>query len=97
MVRHSKGSVLEISTKEEDGRLVLSFQDNGVGIRDKSRLFMRSNSTSGFGLFLSKEILSITGVDIRETGEAGKGARFEIIFAEGQYRSPAASQGLPKQ
>ncbi|OPY29198.1 MAG: sensory histidine kinase AtoS [Methanomassiliicoccales archaeon PtaU1.Bin030] len=97
VVRHSKGSVLEISTKEEDGSLVLSFQDNGVGIRDKSRLFMRSNSTSGFGLFLSKEILSITGVDIRETGEAGKGARFEIIFAEGQYRSPAASQGLPKQ
>jgi PAS domain S-box-containing protein len=97
VVRHSKGSVLVISTKEEDGHLVLSFQDNGVGIRDKSRLFMRSNSTSGFGLFLSKEILSITGVDIRETGEAGKGARFEIIFAEGQHRSSAASQGLPKE
>lgn len=97
VVRHSKGSVLVVSTKEENGHLVVSFQDNGIGIRDKSRLFQRSNSTSGFGLFLSKEILSITGVDIRETGEAGKGARFEIIFAEGQHRSPADFQDPPKQ
>jgi PAS domain S-box-containing protein len=97
VVRHSKGSVLVISTKEMDSRLVLSFQDDGVGVKDKSRLFKRSNSTSGFGLFLSKEILSITGLEIRETGEAGKGARFEIIFAVGQHRSPAGSQGPPKQ
>jgi signal transduction histidine kinase len=32
----------------------------------------------GLGLFLAKEILSITGLTIEETGVPGKGARFEI-------------------
>jgi len=30
------------------------------------------------GLFLSQEILAISGITINENGEAGKGARFEI-------------------
>jgi signal transduction histidine kinase len=32
----------------------------------------------GLGLFLAKEILSITGLTIEENGVPGKGARFEI-------------------
>jgi hypothetical protein len=31
--------------------------------------------------------LSITGITIRETGEPGKGARFEIVVPNGSYRS----------
>jgi signal transduction histidine kinase len=31
---------------------------------------------TGLGLFLSREILSITGITITETGEPGKGAVF---------------------
>ncbi|MFA4877789.1 MAG: hypothetical protein WC586_10270 [Methanoregula sp.] len=37
---------------------------------------------------LSREILSITGITIHETGEPGKGARFEITVPPGGYRLP---------
>ena len=41
---------------------------------------------TGLGLFLSLEILAITGITIRETGEPGKAARFEITVPNGMYR-----------
>jgi len=37
-------------------------------------------------LILSREILSITGITIKETGEPGKGARFEITVPKGAWR-----------
>jgi hypothetical protein len=37
-------------------------------------------------MFVSREILSITGISIRETGTPGKGARFEIRVPKGAYR-----------
>jgi hypothetical protein len=37
-------------------------------------------------MFVSREILSITGMSIRETGTPGKGARFEIRVPKGAYR-----------
>ena len=40
----------------------------------------------GMGLFLAREILAITGITITETGEAGKGARFELHVPEGGYQ-----------
>ena len=41
---------------------------------------------TGLGLALSQEILAITGITIRETGEPGKGARFEMAVPKGAYR-----------
>ncbi len=41
---------------------------------------------TGLGWFLSKEILSITGIGITENGEPGTGARFEITVPRGVYR-----------
>ena len=38
------------------------------------------------GLFLTREILGITGITIEETGEPGKGARFEMLIPKGMYR-----------
>ncbi|WP_424061443.1 hypothetical protein [Methanoregula sp.] len=38
------------------------------------------------GLYLVREILAITGIQIKETGEPGKGARFEITVPRGSYR-----------
>ncbi|MDD1702053.1 MAG: hypothetical protein LUQ31_03625 [Methanoregula sp.] len=32
-----------------------------------------------------REILSITGITIRETGTFGTGARFEMLVSEGAY------------
>jgi len=36
------------------------------------------------GFFPPKEILSITGLSIRETGVDGEGARFGILVPEGK-------------
>jgi hypothetical protein len=38
------------------------------------------------GLFLTREILGITGITISETGLYGKGARFEILVPVDYYR-----------
>jgi signal transduction histidine kinase len=46
---------------------------------------------TGMGLYLSREILAITGITIRETGEPGKGARFEIVVPKGAYRCVVTS------
>jgi len=67
-------------TKNDRGLDVI-IGDNGIGIPEelKSEIFepgmMRNR---GLGLFLAKEILSITGLTIEENGVPGKGARFEI-------------------
>jgi signal transduction histidine kinase len=53
----------------------------------KEKKFERgSGETVGFGLSLSREILDITGITIRETGKPGTGARFEITVPKGQCR-----------
>jgi len=39
-----------------------------------------------FGLYLMREILAITGITITETGEPGKGARFEMKMPKGTWR-----------
>ena len=62
-------------------------EDNGVGIPDefKTKIFNHEYfKHTGFGLNLSREILDITGITIAETGEPGKGARFEIRVPEGK-------------
>jgi signal transduction histidine kinase len=38
------------------------------------------------GLFLAREILGLTGITIRESGEPGRGARFEVRVPEGMWR-----------
>ena len=54
---------------------------------DKERIFTRGfGSKRGYGLYLAREILALTGMTIAETGEAGKGARFEITVPKGGYR-----------
>jgi PAS domain S-box-containing protein len=84
-----KMTAIDISGKETGTGLVIRVEDNGDGISsaDKQRLFERGfGHNTGLGLFLSREILSITGISITETGEPGKGARFEIAVPEGGYR-----------
>jgi signal transduction histidine kinase len=69
--------------------LVIVCEDDGIGIpdTDKQHIFTKGfGKDSGLGLFLIREILSITGISIRETGIPGKGARFEIIVHPGDYR-----------
>jgi PAS domain S-box-containing protein len=86
---------INISNRPAGTGLILSVEDNGGGLtaEDKKHLFERGfGKHTGLGLFLSREILSITGITIRETGEPGRGARFEITVPEGSFRfSPGTS------
>jgi len=62
-------------------RLSSPIADDGIGIPldKKEKIFGKGyGSHTGFGLFLSRDILAITGLAIHETGIDGKGARFEI-------------------
>jgi signal transduction histidine kinase len=84
-----KLTVIGITTHETKTGLRVVFEDDGAGIadNDKKHLFERGfGKNTGLGLFLSREILSITGITIRETGEPGRGARFEITVPNGAYR-----------
>jgi len=75
------------SCGEGPGRLTI--EDNGVGVQDadKTRIFLKGVGTrTGLGLYLSQEILSLTGLEIRETGTPGKGARFEILIPPVMFR-----------
>ena len=79
-------SFYNLETPEE---LIIVCEDNGVGIPAdaKEKIFRREYyKNSGLGLFLSREILAITGLTIEETGKPGKGARFEIHVPEGKFR-----------
>lgn len=70
--------------------LVIVCEDNGAGIvpAEKENIFRKGfGKDSGLGLFLIREILSITTITIREVGQPGKGARFEIVVPTGMYRS----------
>jgi len=63
--------------------------DDGIGIpqKYKSGIFRREYyKHTGFGLYLSREILDITGIKIIENGEEGAGAKFEITVPKGGYR-----------
>jgi signal transduction histidine kinase len=80
---------MDFSSRESEAGLVLTYCDNGVGIskEDKKKLFQRGfGKHTGLGLFLSREILSITGITIAETGVPGTGVRFEILVPMGGYR-----------
>jgi PAS domain S-box-containing protein len=89
-IRHGgRITVIRFSAEEHGGRHVVVCEDDGVGVpaEDKERIFDRGfGKNTGFGLALSREILEITGISIRECGEPGNGARFEMTVPEGMLR-----------
>ncbi len=98
VARHGKDAT-EISLYHEETPegLTLIFEDNGIGIpiENKETIFeKRSETKRGMGLFLSREILSITGISIKETSEPGKGARFAMLVPKGAYRFTGKNYGL---
>jgi len=89
-IRHGdKVTKVGIRYEELDDRLSIVYEDDGVGIpkEEKEKMFQRGRGKhSGYGLFMVKEILGITGITIAEVGTPGKGARFEISVPRGKYR-----------
>ncbi len=88
-VHGEKISQITFNAEETKNGLLITCEDDGIGIPDdaKEKIFRREYyKNSGLGLFLSKGILAMTGLKIRETGQSGEGARFEISVPEGKYR-----------
>ncbi len=90
-IRHGEHvTQIIIRSEEHDDSLDLIVEDDGTGIPldAKERIFRREYfKNTGFGLFLSREILAITNLTIRETGLPGEGARFIIHVPREAYRS----------
>lgn len=77
-----------VDCRETGGGVILSYADDGVGIPmdDKERIFDKGfGKGTGLGLFLSKEVLGITGITIKENGEPGIGVRYEMFVPQGSY------------
>jgi signal transduction histidine kinase len=84
-----KITTIRFSVQEGGDDHVVVCEDDGVGVpvEDKVKIFEQGfGKNTGFGLALSREILSITGITIRETGEPGKGARVEMVVPKGTWR-----------
>jgi PAS domain S-box-containing protein len=88
-VRHGgKITVIRFSAEERNDEHFIVCEDDGEGIpaEEKELIFgWGFGKNTGMGLFLAREILSITGITITETGEPGKGARFEMTVPKGGY------------
>jgi PAS domain S-box-containing protein len=81
-IRHGGGiSSIKFSTRKLNDELLIFCEDDGTGISadEKERIFaLGYGKHTGFGLYLAREILSITGITLDEIGEPGKGARFRL-------------------
>jgi signal transduction histidine kinase len=65
------------------------YQDDNTGspAQEKEQIFDPGYTTGiSHDLFLIRELLSFTGITITETGEPGKGGRFEILVPPGRFR-----------
>jgi DNA-binding response OmpR family regulator len=89
-IRHGERVTgIRVSAVRSGTSLMVVWEDNGIGIAAevKERIFERGfGNNLGFGMFLAREILSLTDIAITETGIPGKGARFEILVPEGGWK-----------
>jgi ABC-type amino acid transport substrate-binding protein len=71
-----------------EGMTILVESDGqGIPAEEKEQIFTWEHmGKSGTSLFLAREILAITEIWLQETGEPGKGIRFEIIVPKNHYR-----------
>jgi PAS domain S-box-containing protein len=80
---------ITVCNQLEDRSMKLIFQDDGKGVitEEKEVIFKRGyGKNTGYGLYMTVEVLGITGLSIVENGTPGKGARFEITIPAGKYR-----------
>ncbi|MEM2393423.1 MAG: PAS domain S-box protein [Candidatus Bathyarchaeia archaeon] len=78
-----KVSQIKIYYKEEEDKLKLFYEDDGVGISNDMRqnLFKEGyGKGTGYGLYLTARLCKMYGWAIQETGEYGKGAQFTLTI-----------------
>jgi PAS domain S-box-containing protein len=80
---------IQVSRKNtpEGAEIVVADDGKGIPPAEKQKIFEKGfGSHTGLGLYLAREILSITGLSIQETGEYSHGARFAIRVPAGMFR-----------
>lgn len=80
---------IRISLKDSAPGVVITVEYDGLGIRvgDKERIFQPGSTVTGMrGLFITREILSLTGITLLETGVPGKMTRFEMGVPPESFR-----------
>jgi signal transduction histidine kinase len=87
----NKMTGIRVHRQKAEDRLLIIFEDDGVGIVKDQKAFLfpkewGSRKHSGYGLFLIRETLAVTGITIWESGTPGDGARFEISVPDGMFR-----------
>lgn len=85
----NKITTLRFSVLKRSDDTIIICEDDGVGVpaEVKEKIFERGfGINTGLGLALSREILDISGITLKETGVPGKGARFEMTVPKGVYR-----------
>jgi signal transduction histidine kinase len=89
-IMHGKRvTTVRIGFLEQINQGIITIEDDGIGVANdlKTKIFERGfGSNTGLGLYYTREILGITGMEIRETGIPDHGARFEIIIPKKGYR-----------
>jgi signal transduction histidine kinase len=89
-IRHGKKvTEIRVHYKKKGNDLLLFYEDDGVGIPadKKDKLFLRGiGDHTGFGLFMIRAILGITGITIEENGIPGHGVRFEMHVPTNGFR-----------
>ncbi|HUV62032.1 MAG TPA: cache domain-containing protein [Thermoplasmata archaeon] len=85
-----KVSKISLSYSEGADGLTIIMEDDGIGIPEdqKDHIFdkVHPSGRRNHGLFLTAEILRMTGISVGETGTPGEGVRFEIFVPRGSYR-----------
>jgi len=89
-IRHGKKvTEIRVHYKRKGNDLLLFYEDDGVGVPadEKGKLFLRGiGDHTGFGLFMVRAILGITGITIEENGIPGHGVRFEMHVPSNGFR-----------
>lgn len=86
--------------KADDDYLKLIYEDNGIGIsaENKLQLFKKGFSTggsTGFGLFLIKEMMEVYGWSIEEIGAPVEGVKFVVSIPKTTKTGEVAYQIKP--
>ena len=89
---------ISIACREVAEGLIISVSDDGDGVHphQKEQIFGRGyGKNTGYGLFIIRDILDITGITIQETGTFGEGAQFDLLVPEGAFRFAGPKDEMP--
>lgn len=93
----NKGEV-SISSKINENNIILTIEDNGVGISEKDidRVFEKGftgengrkfGKSTGIGLYLCKKLCDKLGIGISLTSKEGLGTKVNIVFPKGKFNN----------